>query len=153
MKVHTDISLVCMLYECTIWSYLQVDYNYMLREAYIAINARNNASGTSGNFDKYNSFIQVHTQGKEWCGRPPPPTQHTHTHPSTHADETCYLRSYDTQNCSLVARPLFSFPSLSGHTAQNNRMQSDSRATPTLREGKGSIIKRLFWCCIAKSHK
>ena len=64
MKVHTDISLVCMLYECTIWSYLQVGYNYMLREAYIA-DARNNASGTSGNSDKYNSFIQVQILGKE----------------------------------------------------------------------------------------
>ena len=30
---------------------------------------------------------------------------HAHTHTSTYgyADETCYLRSYDTQNCSLVA--------------------------------------------------
>ena len=59
MKVDTDISLVCMLYECTIWSYLQVGYNYMLREAYIAIDTRNNASGTLGNFDKYNSFIRA----------------------------------------------------------------------------------------------
>ena len=145
MKVCTGISLVCMLYECTIWSYLQVGYNYMLREAYIA-NARNNASGISDNSDKYNSFIQVHTQGKEWCGNLPLPHTHMHTHiQAPMLTSLVFLRSYDTQNCSLVSMPLFSFPSLSEHTAQN-KMQSESRATPTLHEIKESIIKKLFYC-------
>ena len=81
-----------MLYECTIWNYLQDGY-ILLKEAYIA-NARNNASGTSGDPDKYNSSIQVHIQGKERCGKPSPPphtrihthaVSHTHTHTRTQA--------------------------------------------------------------------
>ena len=111
------------------WSYLQVSYK-LLREAYIAI-TRNDTSGTSGDSDKCNSF----KFGNEWCGRLPPPTdahnihihmhvhtQHTCTYTNIHAHEqpcqcNFFLRSYDIQNCSLIARPLFSFPSLSERTA------------------------------------
>ena len=45
-------------YECTVWSCLQVSYILLLREAYIA-STRNDTSGTSGDSDKSNSFIQV----------------------------------------------------------------------------------------------
>ena len=39
--------------------------------------------------------------------------------------------AYDTQNCRVVARPLFSFPSLSVHTGRN-KMQCESRAIQIL---------------------
>ena len=102
----------------------------------------------------------VWAQDYEWCRRPPPPThartytthmrvhtRHAHTH--TH-DQLCrwdfFLRSYDTQNCSLVAMPLFSFQSLLVHTARNKfKMHS----TSTLYKIKGSIINRtilMFYC-------
>ena len=103
-------------------------------------------------------FIQV---GNEWCGRPPPPIAlypglfgwglgmrlpllpwHAHMHINTthtHKQWDFFLRSYGTQNCSLVTRPLFSFPSLSVRAARK-KMQSESRATSTLH--KGSIINR-----------
>ena len=52
-----------------------------------------------------------------------------------------------TQNCSLIARPLFSFPSLSVHTAIN-KMQDERRVASTL---LGSIINRtilVFYCYV-----
>ena len=146
MKVHADISLVCF-YECSIWSYLQVSY-ILLREAYIA-NTRNDTNGTSGDWQVQQLHSSSHTSDVENLPRP-----HMHTH--TQAGMTCqwdfFLRSYDTQNCSLIARPLFSFPSLSVHTARN-KMQSESRATSTLHKIKGSIINRtilVFYCFVTQ---
>ena len=75
-----------LLYECTIWSYLQVDYNCW--GGICMANTRTDTSGTSNDSDKLcNIFIQVHIQGNEWCGRPPPLT-HTHVHPHMHI-HTC----------------------------------------------------------------
>ena len=147
----------------------------LLREAYIA-NTRNYISGTSGDSDKCMQQLHSSSHTRQcvmWKTSPSHThTQHTcmythmHTHTCTHTHmhnthahtHTCthtrapmlrlfFLRSYDTQNC-LVARPLFSFPSLSVHTARN-KMQSESRATPTLHKIKGSIIDRtirVFYC-------
>ena len=47
-----------MLYECTIWSYVEV--SYLLKEAYIA-NTRNDISVTLGDSDKCNSFKFTYT--------------------------------------------------------------------------------------------
>ena len=52
-----------MLYESTIWSYLQVSY-ILLREAYIA-NTRNE-SVTLGDSDKCNSFIISSSHTRQW---------------------------------------------------------------------------------------
>ena len=43
---------------------------------------------------------------------------HTHMHTSSYVNETFSLDHTDIKNSSLVARPLFSFPSLSVHTAR-----------------------------------
>ena len=85
-------------------------------------------------------FQHMHVYTQDTC-------TYTHTHMSSYVNET-FLRSCDTQNCSLVARPLFSFSSLSVHTARN-KMQSESRATSTLHKIKGGIINRtiLVFCC------
>ena len=144
MKVHADISLVCF-HECTIWSYLQVRY-ILLREAYIA-NTRNDTSWTSGDSDKCNNFIQVHIQGNEWCGRPPPPThahahaRTTHTHMNSYVDET--------------------FSSLPGPCSAFCHFQYIQETKCSMRAGlhqlfiklKGAKSTQLFWCSIAMSHK
>ena len=51
-----------------------------------------------------------------------------------------------------VARSFFSFPSLLVHTARN-KMQTESRATPTLHRIEGSIINRTILDSVAKSYK
>ena len=96
-----------------------------------------------------------------WKTSPPPHTRSMHTHTCTHTcththtsnyvDGTSFpIRSYDTQNCSPVARPCF--PSLSEHTAWN-KMQLESRATPPLHELKSSITKitiLVFYCYVTQ---
>ena len=149
--------------------------SYILpREAYIA-NTRNDASGTSGDSDNCNSFIKFTYKAKSDVEDLPLPHTCTHntyarTHTHTH-EQLCqgdlFLRSCDTQNCSLIARPLFSFPSLSVialgpgneaisvHTARD-KTQSESRATSTLHKIKGSIINRIilvFYCYITQIKK
>ena len=95
------------------------------------------ASETSGDFDKLcNSFIQVHIQGAEWCEDLPLPPTHIHMHALIHArthtrthtwafthahKHLCWCGFFFDKmiwytKTSLVARPLFSFPSLSVHT-------------------------------------
>ena len=146
MKVHADISLVCF-YECSIWSYLQVSY-ILLREAYIA-NTRNDTSGTSGDWQVQQLHSSSHTSDVENL---PLPHMHTHTRAAMPCQWDFFLRSYDTQNCSLVARPLFSLSSLSVHTVRN-KMQSESRAISTLHKLKGSIINRtilMFYCYVTQ---
>ena len=110
-----------MLYKCTIWSYLQDGY-ILLKEAYIA-NARNNASGTWILTSCATAVKFTYKARSVVEDLPLPHTcRHTHTHTHAHTQAPMlmrfvFLRSYDTQNCSLVARPPFSFPSLSKHTA------------------------------------
>ena len=141
-------------YACFMKHHLELSARWLhtAEEAYI-VNTRNNASGTSGESDKYNSSIQLEFTYKAIRSDVedlPLPHTCTYTHAHTQAPMLMtfvFLRSNDTQNCSLVARPLFSFPSLSEHTARN-KMQSESRAAPILHEIKGSIIKRLFWCLL-----
>ena len=93
MKVHADISLVCMLYKCTIWSYLQDGY-ILLKEAYIA-NARNNASGTWILTSCATAVKFTYKARSVVEDLPLPHTcRHTHTHTctytSTYVDEICF---------------------------------------------------------------
>ena len=81
-----------MLYECTIWSYLQVRY-ILLTEAYIG-NTWNDTTETSSDSGKCNSFIQVHIHGNEW---PAPPT-HTCMHTACRTTPTLHKIQGSTIN-------------------------------------------------------
>ena len=105
--------------------------------AYIA-NARKDTSGTSG--DSW-QVQQLHSSShtRQWVTYVedlPLPHMHTHSYTYTHDTHACththeqlgwwdfFLRSHGIQNCRLVARPLFSFLSLSVHTGKKQNLRA-----------------------------
>ena len=96
------------------------------------------------------------------------PLPHAHTYAHTHARTyTCTythmhtrtrapmlmrlvsLKSYGTQNCSLIARPLFSFQ----YILQETKYSLRAGLQQLFIKLKVAKSRELFWCSVAKSHK
>ena len=91
--------------------------------------------------------------------RPPPPTNaHMHMHIHTRTQAAMSMRLLPKiiimihKAVALLPGTLFSFPSLSVHTARN-KMRPESRGTSTLHKIKGSIINTtflVFYCFVTQ---